>query len=265
MKTDKNISETQRVFSQRIKRLRQERNLYAEDQGGAYGYAEMTKRFGKTEAAIRSWESGRTMPSADILVEIAFEFECTVDYLLGKSNYRIDSRYYRAYETRLLETIERLSKNQPFLIMKLTNIFDTFLRFENEELATWFLALLRTIGDTIDTVNHIWEGPESWSFELIKAAIPKMENGYLYIYALGKISEYKKECEYFLTGYYLTLLRLIEEANTNNPYRNETSDELFQLAMLGKKEELFPDAFNLAKERAYSAYEQEIDEGDHSE
>lgn len=66
-------------FKDRIKLLRQERNL---------SLAQLAGSFNKSESAIRTWEAGRTKPDADTLIELSRYFDCTTDYLLGLSDFR---------------------------------------------------------------------------------------------------------------------------------------------------------------------------------
>lgn len=61
-------------FKDRIKLLRNERNLSLTDLGAT---------FGKSESACRAWELGRTKPDADTIIKLCAYFDCTADYLLG--------------------------------------------------------------------------------------------------------------------------------------------------------------------------------------
>ncbi len=61
----------------RIRELRIKRNLTL---------SQLAAAMGKSEGAIRSWETGRAKPDADSLVKLSDFFCCTVDYLLGRSD-----------------------------------------------------------------------------------------------------------------------------------------------------------------------------------
>lgn len=61
-------------FKDRLKALRNDMGLSA---------LELSKMLGKSESAIRMWESGKNKPDADTLIEMATELECSTDYLLG--------------------------------------------------------------------------------------------------------------------------------------------------------------------------------------
>ena len=66
-------------FSDRIKLIRNENTVSA---------VELAKRLNKSESAIRMWESGKSKPDADTLIELSKMFNCTTDYLLGLGEYR---------------------------------------------------------------------------------------------------------------------------------------------------------------------------------
>lgn len=101
-------------FKDRVKFLREEQGI---------SFTELGAEFGKTEAAIRSWEVGRTKPDADTLIKLAQRFECTTDYLLGLSNIK-NQDSWREKETmlnELFENIDRLSDEQRDNLLDLVN------------------------------------------------------------------------------------------------------------------------------------------------
>lgn len=55
---------------------------------------EFSKKLGKSESAIRMWESGKNKPDADTLIELSKLFECTTDYLLGLSEDKSTVEYH---------------------------------------------------------------------------------------------------------------------------------------------------------------------------
>lgn len=56
-------------------------NLFALDKN-----AELAKKTGISTGNISDWKSGRSKPSAETLVNIAECYNCSVDYLLGRTN-----------------------------------------------------------------------------------------------------------------------------------------------------------------------------------
>lgn len=49
---------------------------------------ELAERLGVSSASIRQWESGATRPSASNLLAMSDMFQCSVDYLLGRTDER---------------------------------------------------------------------------------------------------------------------------------------------------------------------------------
>lgn len=64
------------IFGQRLKKMREDHNLYQEDVG---------EWFKMQKSTVSQWENGR-LPHATIIVELAKKFGCTTDYLLGLSD-----------------------------------------------------------------------------------------------------------------------------------------------------------------------------------
>lgn len=66
-------------FKDRLRHLREEKQLSA---------AQLAGEFEKSEGAIRMWETGKSKPDADTLIKLSKYFDCTVDYLLGLSDFK---------------------------------------------------------------------------------------------------------------------------------------------------------------------------------
>jgi transcriptional regulator with XRE-family HTH domain len=66
-------------FSKRLKQLRNEKG---------FTQVQIAAEFGKGEAAIRTWETGKAKPDCDTLIKLSKYFNCTTDYLLGLSETR---------------------------------------------------------------------------------------------------------------------------------------------------------------------------------
>ena len=69
--------EKDKVFSQRLKVLRNERELSQED---------LSKRTGLQATAVSHFETGTRKPSFDNLRRLADALETTVDYLMGRTD-----------------------------------------------------------------------------------------------------------------------------------------------------------------------------------
>ena len=66
-------------FGTILKKLRQDKNLTQD---------ELAKKIDTSRSNIANYENDKNMPSVEILEKLAKLFDCSTDYLLGKSNIR---------------------------------------------------------------------------------------------------------------------------------------------------------------------------------
>ncbi len=66
-----------KVFSERLKELRTEKNL---------GQNALAKALGLSNASVSYWETGKQLPSAEAVFKLAQFFGVSADYLLGLQN-----------------------------------------------------------------------------------------------------------------------------------------------------------------------------------
>ena len=66
-------------FAERLKQLREDRKLLAKD---------FAKDMNVEPATITNWEKGNRFPKDDVLVQIADYFNCSIDYLLGRTDFK---------------------------------------------------------------------------------------------------------------------------------------------------------------------------------
>lgn len=64
-------------FGSILKKLRQDKNLTQD---------ELAKKIDTSRSNIANYENDKNMPSVDILEKLAKIFDCSTDFLLGKSN-----------------------------------------------------------------------------------------------------------------------------------------------------------------------------------
>lgn len=95
-------------FRYRLMNLRRENNLKAE---------ELAKMVGVSPSAVSLWERGKNYPNQNILIKICDIFNCSVDYILG----RTDERYM----------FTKLDKQHDFFIPNFDKLSD-----EEKELIT---------------------------------------------------------------------------------------------------------------------------------
>lgn len=65
-------------FPERLKSLRQEKNMLQQD---------LAEHLKVSKSTISGWEVGRNQPDYDTLIELSFFFGVSVDYLIGRRNY----------------------------------------------------------------------------------------------------------------------------------------------------------------------------------
>jgi len=126
-------------FKDRIRIVRHERNMTQ---------ADLASAMGKSESAIRMWETDRSKPDCDTLIKLADYFNCSTDYLLGLSEYKTvqdkedkEHTVHEAWEefTRVIDYFYEMDKihiiNEFFLTVKNAQAYDNYLQFPHEFLA----------------------------------------------------------------------------------------------------------------------------------
>lgn len=73
-----NSNMTQILFAERLKNLREEKNVTREQLANALNVS---------IRLISYWENGKRECNFEMLVSIAEYFDCSIDYLLGKTDY----------------------------------------------------------------------------------------------------------------------------------------------------------------------------------
>lgn len=94
----------------RIKELRKKSKL---------SQAQLAKKMNTTQANISSWEKNKWQPDNDALIKLSNIFECSIDYLLCKSNNLIDT--YKA-QPAPVEEKEELTDKQKELLSLIKNM-----------------------------------------------------------------------------------------------------------------------------------------------
>lgn len=124
-------------FKDRIKNLRSQSNFTTQKLG---------EMLGKTDAAIRMWETGRSKPDADTLIKLAEIFDCTTDYLLGVSDTksrRSSKRFVSRYQ-QLGEQLSTMNGGNGFM-SALTKIISSDAM--SEEIFIFFQTAIRLIAE----------------------------------------------------------------------------------------------------------------------
>ena len=112
-------------FKDRLQALRTEKGISA---------TQLAAAFGKTDAAIRMWETGRSKPDADTIVALSQYFGCTVDYLLGQSNTRNQASFDTTNQALIeFECLVAESLDSETLLRSLVVILRTPLLLDNNK------------------------------------------------------------------------------------------------------------------------------------
>lgn len=66
-----------KIFGERLKELRNEKNLSQKD---------LAKILGTTNSSVCDWETDRAQPDMEMLVRLGDFFNVSIDYLLGRTD-----------------------------------------------------------------------------------------------------------------------------------------------------------------------------------
>lgn len=81
-------------FPIRLKELREEKRLLSK---------EFAKIMNVEPATISNWENGNRFPKDDVLIKIADYFDCSTDYLLGRTDDRQSKIYAGKFHGQTIE------------------------------------------------------------------------------------------------------------------------------------------------------------------
>lgn len=87
------------MFKERLRELRNNENISQKN---------LATKLGISQQLVASWETGRSTPDTDMLVQLAHCFNVTTDYLLGLSNFKKQNSLSSNINDLILET-ENLS------------------------------------------------------------------------------------------------------------------------------------------------------------
>ncbi|MCK8824691.1 helix-turn-helix domain-containing protein [Fuchsiella alkaliacetigena] len=102
------------MIGDRIKKLRKENNIYQKD---------LAKELGLKQQTISLYESNKRQPDYDTLQKIANYFNCSTDYLLGRTDQRNPGQANKkikqalADNPELMEFWEEVSTREELLLM----------------------------------------------------------------------------------------------------------------------------------------------------
>ena len=81
-------------LGERLKELREEKGLLGKD---------LAKAFNVESATITNWEKGNRCPKDDTLIKLADFFDCSLDYLLGRTDNKSSKVYSQEINNSTVE------------------------------------------------------------------------------------------------------------------------------------------------------------------
>ena len=81
-------------FPSRLRELREEKELLSKD---------FAKIMNVEPATITNWEKGNRFPKDDVLIKIADYFDCSIDYLLGRTDDPLSKIYSGKLHNQTIE------------------------------------------------------------------------------------------------------------------------------------------------------------------
>ncbi|ALB44020.1 MULTISPECIES: helix-turn-helix domain-containing protein [Clostridium] len=81
-------------FPSRLKELREEKGLLGKD---------FAKIMNVEPATVTNWEKGNRFPKDDVLIKIADYFDCSTDYLLGRTDDKLSKVYSGTLHNQTIE------------------------------------------------------------------------------------------------------------------------------------------------------------------
>ena len=116
------------VLGSRIKKERENLNLSRED---------LAKKLGVSYSAIAMYEQGNREPNNEIILKMCEIFNCTIDYLMGKSIYRTSQEELKNYlkkeiEEHLIKNLKALELDENELEQAITAFLDNYIYISDE-------------------------------------------------------------------------------------------------------------------------------------
>jgi len=142
-------------FKDRFRELRQKNNITVQD---------IAKTLGKSESAIRMWETDKSKPDADTLMILAKYFDCSTDFLLGLSDYskNVDKVEIEGTLKNASENLESIDDKEVLrlIVETIEGLTISFARMWREEDDTRlkFIHNVRTVILNFEMVSTFHEG-----------------------------------------------------------------------------------------------------------
>lgn len=193
------MNEEKSIIAERIKILRKEKGYTQEQLAEILGL--------NAKSSIANYESGANAPSDDIKSKMCEIFNCTLDYLMGKSNFKTKEEEFNDYKINqnkivILKTIERYyyeyivpcsleEKDVDFLVDILSNVTAENLKIKKEQLDSYINSF-----EDLSKRKKV----KSLTEKIIKELIDNLEDKNIFLYYTSLI---KKNIQNNLNQYYM--------------------------------------------------------------
>jgi transcriptional regulator with XRE-family HTH domain len=74
---ENHLTNTKKLFAQRLKKIRADKKLSQEQLGESLGYR-------NARSDISNIEAGRMLPSLEKVIKLAYDYDVSIDYLIGR-------------------------------------------------------------------------------------------------------------------------------------------------------------------------------------
>lgn len=195
----------------RIKKEREKLNLSRED---------LAQKIGVSYSAIAMYEQGNREPSNEILIKLCETFSCTVDYLLGKSDFRTNKDILEKYLNNQYE----IDLNNAFIYSSIKALIAGMKKKDDEKLKNILLSSQYSEKKPEDTAAELKEFINSF---------PKYKRNKVKDYVLS-ILEYVSNCKQDRNSYYEILRTAEKEKEYNNISNQPTNSEYYMCPVYGR-------------------------------
>ncbi len=103
------------MFGIIIKNLRKERMINQE---------QLASELNVTQGTISSWEKERTAPSIQQLIDISNYFNCSIDFVVGKTDLENDFRDDSPFAAGLLSELAKMDSREQVQLLKILKIYN---------------------------------------------------------------------------------------------------------------------------------------------
>lgn len=195
----------------RIKKEREKLNLSRED---------LAQKIGVSYSAIAMYEQGNREPSNEILIKLCETFNCTIDYLLGKSDFRTNEDILEKY----LNNQYKIDLNNAFIYSSIKALIAGMKKKDDKKIESILLSSQYSEKKPEDTAAELKEFINSF---------PKYKRNKVEDYVLS-ILEYVSNCKQDRNSYYKILRMAEKEKEYNNISSQSTNSEYYMCPIYGR-------------------------------